>query len=88
VCQPPVRRRAGRRPDQGGAQAVAHDPRGRRGRVPPKSHQHDYQQDTQLQVSETVGEPPDPLAGRLHNLQHGEYIEHIVITYNAIILGD
>jgi len=46
VRQPPVRRRAGRRPDQGGAQAVAHDPRGRRGRVPPKSHQHDNQQDT------------------------------------------
>jgi len=72
VCQPPVRRGTGRRSDQGGAQAVAHDSRGGRGRVPPKSHQHDYQQDTQLQVSETVGEPSDPLAGRLHNFQHGK----------------
>jgi len=72
VRQPPVRHRTGRRPDQGGAQAVAHDPRGGRGRVPSKSHQHDYQQDTQLQVSATVGEPSDPLTGRLHNFQHGE----------------
>lgn len=78
--------RTGQRLDQGGAQTAAYDPGGGRGRVPSEPHQHDHQQNTQLQIPETVGKPSDTVTGRLRDLEHGEGPINIRYTYSSIVL--
>lgn len=75
--------RTGQRLNQGGTQTAAYDPGGGRRRVPSEPHQHDHQQNTQLQIPETVGKPSDTVEGRLHNIEHGE--GPINILYNTIL---